>query len=442
MSDGERPRLLLLAAPEDGPSFTRAATALGYDVDVVSTPGDALDCGERQCYSVAVIDLELRGVDGYAVADAISSVSAETAFLLMTPNGVAPTSGRFAADGAIAGLLPKPWDEFDLSTKLALAADLHEQRSKSHRAVDAGQTTILMIEDSATDALLLRRLLERVPGASVFAATTLAEATKLVRERRFDVVVTDLGLPDARGVDTVFRLRSSSPESAIIVCSGTDDESLALRLVQLGAQECIVKGSLSVAAVSRAVAFAKERKQFELRLAKMAYYDSLTGLANRSGWHERASGALARARRRAEHVAVLMIDLDGFKQVNDSLGHDAGDFVLQEAAHRLQRIIREYDTAARLGGDEFAMLLTDIDQTADLGRVADRILNDLKKPMSISTGVEVTVGASIGVAVYPENGESLHALLAFADESMYSAKFAGGNRVALSARGRPTDRSM
>jgi diguanylate cyclase (GGDEF)-like protein len=427
-------RLLLVASAVDGPAFELTTTALGYGLDLVSSAGDALEMAQQHPYPVVVIDLALRGVDGYAVANAIGSLCPQTAFLLMTPRGVALTSGRYATDGAIAGIVSKPWDASDLSTKLAIATDLHEKRTAAYRPAEAGQTSVLMIEDSETEALLLRRMLERIPGTFVVVATTLAEATRLVRGRRFDVIITDLGLPDARGVDSVFRLRASSPESAIIVCSGIDDQSLALKLVQLGAQEFIWKRSLGLDTLSRAVALAKERKQFELRLSKMAYYDSLTGLSNRAGWHERATGALGRARRRTERVAVVILDLDGFKSINDSLGHDAGDGVLQEIAHRLSRVVREYDVVARLGGDEFAMLLTDIGQSSDVRRLVDRILKDLRLPVVVSDGVEVVVGASFGVAVFPEHGDNLERLLALADESMYRAKHAGQNRVVLSGR--------
>jgi len=426
-----RHRLLFVAAAADGPAFERVAGTLGYDVDVASTAGEALELGQSGVYPIVVIDLELRGVDGYAVADAIGSTSVHTAFLLMTPQGVALAARRNSADGAIAGVVSKPWEMPDLVAKLAFAADLHQQRAASDRSAEAQRTSVLMIEDSAVDALLLRRMLERIPGVSVTAATTLAEATKLVHDQRFDVIITDLGLPDARGVDTVFRLRASSPESAIIVCSGIDDESLSLKLVQLGAQECIAKGTFTLASMSRVVAFAKERKQFELRLAKMAFYDPLTGLANRAGWHERATGALARAQRRTERVVVMLIDLDGFKEINDTYGHDAGDAVLQEAAHRMLRVVREYDTVARLGGDEFAMLLTDMDLSADVGQVAHRILRDLQSPVRLSDGTNVVFGASVGVAVFPDHGSSVERLLTRADEAMYSAKHRGKNQVVV-----------
>ncbi|HTE44832.1 MAG TPA: diguanylate cyclase [Gemmatimonadaceae bacterium] len=432
MSGGaDKQRLLFVAGAEDVLAFRRVATALGYDVDVASTAGEAVEMGQRHEYPVVVIDLELRGVDGYAVADAIGSKSLQSAFLLMTAQGIELGGGRSASDGAIAGLVSKPWEDSDLAAKLALAADLNERRAASRGSEGGRHTSVLVIEDNAEDTLLLRRPLERVPGVTVVVTKTLAGAMKLLHDQRFDVIITDLGLPDARGVDTVLRLRASSPESAIIVCTGIDDESLALKLVHLGAQECIAKGRLSVAEMSRVVAFAKERKRFELRLVKMAYYDSLTGLANRTAWHEHARGALVRARRRKEGVAVMMIDLDGFKPINDTHGHVAGDVVLRECAHRLLRLVREFDTVGRFGGDEFAVLLADVDDLPDVQRLAALIRRDLRMPVRLSEGTHVVVGASVGVAVFPENGDSPEALLASADAAMYEAKRAAKVASAL-----------
>jgi diguanylate cyclase (GGDEF)-like protein/PAS domain S-box-containing protein len=163
------------------------------------------------------------------------------------------------------------------------------------------------------------------------------------------------------------------------------------------------------------------------QLDRLAYYDALTALPNRVLYGERLAQALALARRQGQMVAVLFIDLDRFKPINDTLGHSAGDAVLVEVAHRLTGVLRESDTAARLSGDEFAVVLTTV-RSLDDALVAARRINDLLTEPFIIAGRELIVVASIGVALFPEHGEEAQALTQAADAAMYDAKRQGGNR--------------
>jgi diguanylate cyclase (GGDEF)-like protein len=156
-------------------------------------------------------------------------------------------------------------------------------------------------------------------------------------------------------------------------------------------------------------------------LARAARLDHLTGLVNRKGMEEALGRAVESAAAGEDSVAVLMIDLDGFKQINDTLGHDSGDLVLQEIARRLFANVFEYDTAARIGGDEFAVVLRNLKQAESVAAVAHRLRTALIRPIEID-GVERFVGASIGAASYPDHGESAQTLLMGADAAMYRAK--------------------
>jgi diguanylate cyclase (GGDEF)-like protein/PAS domain S-box-containing protein len=170
-----------------------------------------------------------------------------------------------------------------------------------------------------------------------------------------------------------------------------------------------------------------ERKLLQEQLAKQAFYDSLTGLANRALLHDRTEHAVAHAERRGQRLAMLLLDLDGFKLINDSLGHQAGDEVLMMVAKRILASCRLSDTVARLGGDEFAVLLEeDVDQRQAVG-VAERLLSTLRKPFVIE-GRELTVGGSIGIAFSNPAGSSTGDLLRDADAAMYSAKGRGRDR--------------
>jgi diguanylate cyclase (GGDEF)-like protein/PAS domain S-box-containing protein len=163
------------------------------------------------------------------------------------------------------------------------------------------------------------------------------------------------------------------------------------------------------------------RKTFESEIQHLAYFDALTGLANRRLFMEQGKRSLAMSRRLARPACVFFIDLDRFKQVNDILGHDAGDALLKRVADSLRDTLRETDVIARLGGDEFAVVLTEIRDVDSAGRVAHRVLDNMPSNV-MAAGHEVPVTASIGLAMFPDDGEDLEELLKAADLAMYRAK--------------------
>ncbi|HEY3058366.1 MAG TPA: EAL domain-containing protein [Chloroflexota bacterium] len=171
----------------------------------------------------------------------------------------------------------------------------------------------------------------------------------------------------------------------------------------------------------------EERRQAEELLTRQALHDALTELPNRTLLHDRLQQAIVAGGTSAQQVGLLLLDLDRFKEVNDTLGHHAGDQLLQQVGHRLQEAVRTSDTVGRLGGDEFAIVLPD---TTDAGAVADKVLRALEAPFSIE-GHSLAVGASIGVASFPEHGDDAQALLRRADVAMYSAKRTRGGGFAL-----------
>ncbi|MBB5346678.1 bacteriohemerythrin [Desulfoprunum benzoelyticum] len=177
-----------------------------------------------------------------------------------------------------------------------------------------------------------------------------------------------------------------------------------------------------------------EHKEMELRLKHMAYHDRLTGLANRSLLFGRLSHSLSAAGRNNTRVAILFIDLDGFKEVNDSSGHESGDIVLKTVAERFQSAVRASDTVARIGGDEFVVVLADITKTAHVGPVAGKLLASLESPIALTEGRTGRVGASIGISIYPDNGREMDELLEAADTAMYQCKRSGKNRYLFSDR--------
>ena len=164
------------------------------------------------------------------------------------------------------------------------------------------------------------------------------------------------------------------------------------------------------------------------QLNYLSFHDPLTGLANRSLFYDRVHKSLSRARRSKSNIALLLVDLDRFKNINDSLGRDAGDYYLKQAALRLADTLRDTDTVARLSGDEFVVVLENIAQARDITAIAQKILESIAKPLSIS-GHEISCTASIGVSLYPKDGDSIDQLLKHADLAMSRAKTLGKNRT-------------
>ena len=190
-------------------------------------------------------------------------------------------------------------------------------------------------------------------------------------------------------------------------------------VVEVHGRSLVVDGNRSV------VGLILDMTNYE-RVSTLAFYDSLTKLPNRALFHDRLERVIARAQRNQENFALLFIDLDGFKKINDNLGHAAGDHVLQETARRLVRVFRESDTVCRLGGDEFVAILTGAKYHKTAAKTALRIIASLKAPIRFLEHT-VVVSASIGISFYPHDGEDIETLLHQADSAMYEAKKAGKN---------------
>ncbi|MGE5477837.1 MAG: diguanylate cyclase domain-containing protein [Bacteroidales bacterium] len=169
-----------------------------------------------------------------------------------------------------------------------------------------------------------------------------------------------------------------------------------------------------------------ERKENEDRIRRLAHHDNLTGLPNRNLLNDRMNHALARVKRNGGRMAVLYVDLDKFKPINDTLGHEAGDHVLREVSERLASCVRSSDTVARVGGDEFVVVVEEIQRPAEAATVARKIVETLSRPLDYH-GHACQIGASIGVAVFPDDGNSMEEVCKAADVAMYRVKHSGRN---------------
>ena len=421
----------------------------------------------------------------------------------------------------------------------------------------AVQTVLLIVEDNPGDARLLREMLNEQESSNsrLVSVESMAEAEAHLAAHTVDIILLDLGLADAQGLEAVRRARNGAPHTPLIVLTGLDDETMATRALQEGAQDYLIKGQIETRGLVRAIRYAIERKNTEEALfaekeraqvtldciadavictdilgkitfvnvqaekfsgwprqeaigqpmgevfrvlcagsrqpipdptriaigpdrtqripvdsvlvrrdgaeipiedsvapiydrhgeatgavivfrdvsaarrmaTQMAYsaeHDYLTGLPNRMLLNDRIGQAVVLARRHATKVAILFLDLDGFKHINDSLGHRTGDTLLQSVAKRLVNCVRTSDTVSRQGGDEFVVLLSEVQHAEDAAITAARMLRAVAVAHSVAQ-LELHITTSIGVSVYPDDGLDAETLIKNADTAMYQAKEKG-----------------
>ncbi len=222
-------------------------------------------------------------------------------------------------------------------------------------------------------------------------------------------------------------LKRACPALPVVLLTGDDDNHAAVAAVRAGAEDCLTLAAASGAAVVRSVLCALERTSHAAALRAAAVTDPLTGLPNRHALRTCIDHAMARTRRTSRVLALLFVDLDGFKDINDSCGHECGDRVLAEMARRFSGRTRDMDTVARLGGDEFVIVMEDLDDGRFAATLAAKILTAAAEPVTVD-GRTLQLTASVGISLFPGDGVDAAALMRHADMAMYAAKAAGKNR--------------
>jgi diguanylate cyclase (GGDEF)-like protein len=295
---------------------------------------------------------------------------------------------------------------------------------------------VLIVEDSEDDMLLLLQALRNGGYDPVYQRVEEAKAMRQVlHSEPWELVITDHGLPQFDSAGALQAVKDSGLDIPVIIVSGTIGEEIAVEAMKAGAHDYVLKDNLVrlVPAITRSLHEAETRrahKRAEAAIHHMAYHDALTGLVNRVEFEHRLQQALLSARERELQHALLYLDLDQFKLINDTCGHSAGDEMLRQLAIVLRTKVRNTDTLARLGGDEFGILLESC-MPDHAYRIAESIRQAVQSFRFAWNNMPFTIAVSIGIVAITENSREIIDVLSAADIACYAAKDAGRNRIQL-----------
>jgi diguanylate cyclase (GGDEF)-like protein len=306
-------------------------------------------------------------------------------------------------------------------------------------SADILHARILIVDDHQADVQLLEQMLRGAGYARVTSTADPRAVCALHRDNHYDLILLDLQMPGMDGFEVMEALTAIETDGYLSVLAVTAQPAHKLRALQAGAKDFVSKPFELAEVLMRVHNLLEVRLLHESArnhaqmLESLALHDQLTGLANRRLLADRMSMAVAHARRYKSTMALVYLDLDGFKETNDTLGHGAGDMLLKMVAQRLVRTVREEDTVGRTGGDEFILVLSHISGPSHADTVARKAIEALSQPFDIE-GNAVSITTSAGVAIYPVHGEDVDTLTKSADLALYEAKRAGKNVHRISTR--------
>jgi diguanylate cyclase (GGDEF)-like protein len=296
--------------------------------------------------------------------------------------------------------------------------------------------SILIVDDQEANVQLLEQMLGEAGYRCMTSTMDPRVVCALHRDSHYDLILLDLQMPGMDGFQVMEGLKEIETDGYLPVLVITAQPGHRLRALASGAKDFISKPLDLMEAKTRihnmleVRLLYKQLEHYNRVLESLALHDALTGLPNRRLLMDRLSLAIAHARRNKRTMAVMYLDLDGFKQINDTLGHDTGDTLLSMVAARLVAAVRQEDTVARLGGDEFVIALWELSHGDDVAKLASKVIQAVSQPFSIqSRGVSTTV--SVGVGIYPTHGEEVETLMKSADLALYEAKRTGKNNYRI-----------
>ena len=301
---------------------------------------------------------------------------------------------------------------------------------------------ILVVEDNDVVANGLSRALGMLDtDVSVVTVSDLHSAQALLQNgTKIDVALVDLGLPDAQGLEAPTKLKSLCPSLVIVVITGNSSSDTALNLIRLGIQDYIPKSEATPKRVFRTIRLARERHEREQRLKRIACIDQLTGSLNRRGLVAAIRNSSDAVSRLGMASALMTIDIDLFKDINDTFGHPIGDLILRQSCRRIAHCVRENDVVGRAGGDEFWVILNGFTKPENVPAIASKMLQSFASPFRVnSKNIEVSV--SIGVALNPLHADTVDDWMRKSDIALYAAKRKGRNQWLMYEDGMGPSRS-
>lgn len=286
---------------------------------------------------------------------------------------------------------------------------------------------ILLMEDNPDHQELLRLTLHQAFGQelTLSVSASLTEGMASLDTTTPDVVLSDLNFPDSSATQTMASLRQFGESTPLVILTSHSSDEICSSLMEGGAQDCLAKDEITPSLLRRVINNAIDRQKLLNRIRHNALYDTLTGVPNRLYFMEYLNQVVINSHRTGEPFTLAFIDLDGFKAINDSLGHHAGDMVLQHACSRLRRRLRRSDFCARLGGDEIACILRNTGNSSETRQLVDQLIADMTVPCLVLVDdrpCSTRFGASAGLAYFPESSASPGGLLRMADHAMYLQK--------------------
>jgi len=304
--------------------------------------------------------------------------------------------------------------------------------------------SILIVDDKQTNVVLLERMLRGAGYVSIASTMDPYSVCALHRDNHYDLILLDLQMPGMDGFQVMEKLKEIETGGYLPVLVITAHPDHKLRALAAGAKDFICSPFDLMEAKTRIHNMLEVRllyqqlDHYSRAMESLALHDSLTKLPNRRLLMDRLAVALTHAHRNQHSMAVMFLDLDGFKQINDSLGHDAGDTLLKLVAARMVAAVRREDTVARLGGDEFVIVLWELNHVGGIAELASKLITTMSQPYSIQNH-SVSITISVGISIYPEHGEEAKTLLKNADVALHEAKRAGKNDFRIAAdTGMPT----
>ena len=346
-------------------AFADAASSFGYRVDTADSSGDAITMASQRPYEVIAADLRMPGLNGLALIQILRAKRPDASYLIVTGASHLELPEQASGEPLVDEVVSKPWSLSDLAKILKRAVD----RSRNRRAETSQERNlpILTVGESGEDRTFVKRLVaEASPEIATQEVRSLAEAVEASQQQAFHLIIVKLDTADSSALEMIAGLRRAAPELPLIAIGNTDDDDIEQRVLAAGASDYVIEKKLDGYHLRRCLRLASERKGLEDRVAYLAERDPVTGLANRAALGDELARAITRAHHQDSRLALLLLDLDRFKTVNESLGHDLGDRLLQVVADRLRENLRDVDIAARLGGDEFAIVLEGLRTVAEI----------------------------------------------------------------------------